>query len=187
MQLSVVSYLDEAATKQVRELQKKLSHITDSNASLTSWQPHITVGDGLEISSKEFEILTSDLETFCKAMPPITISSHEFNARDSRPIGLGEVSTPYVLELQVEVSEALENMVTGVGKLTNKYQKWYRMPVPYHPHITIAFRDLDEKGYWLGIDYLRNKSIGLTSFIDHVALVEKLPKQDIERIRFALG
>lgn len=57
MKLSIVSYLDTASSTEVRKLQQKLSEITGSHASLTSWEPHVTVGDAVEVDVHTLELL----------------------------------------------------------------------------------------------------------------------------------
>lgn len=188
MQLSIVSYLDETATKEVRELQVAVSKVTGSKASLSSWSPHITIGDGVDVGSEEdFETLKQEIAILAQSNAPFEIGSYEFSARDSRNVGVGEVSTQYVLELRVVVNENLNDFVSRVYELTKKYNKWYKMPRPYHPHITIAFRDLEKEGFERGIAYLEGKSISIKSGVRHVALVEKFPETDVEKIRFALS
>ena len=60
------------------------------------------------------------------------------------------------------------------------------MPRPYLPHVTLAFRDLSREGFEAGSAYLADKTIHLSSTIDHIALVEKLATTDAERQRFWL-
>lgn len=58
-----------------------------------------------------------------------------------------------------------------ITKVISTYPIWYNMPLPYQPHITLAFRDLDRQGFDKGIAYLDDQQISLTATIDHIALV----------------
>lgn len=186
MQLSIVSYLDQAATGQVRELQKSLSQVTGSRASLTSWLPHVTLGDGVEVSELEVGDLVESIKSVARGTSPFTIHLAGFSWLDSRPIGASEVSTPYVIYINVGVSQQLLNLVAKIDNLATPRSIWYHMPRPYLPHITLAFRDLTEKGYKDGLEHIADKNINLSSSIDHIALVQKLPDKDVEYVRIQL-
>lgn len=187
MQLSIVSYLDQATTIQVRELQRTMSEITGSQAPLNSWSPHVTLGDGVEVSESELSNLINEIRQVAQTTPTFTISVSGFSSLDSRPIGIGEVSTPYVIFIDVVVGRELLNLVNKVDKVTITRSVWYHMPRPYLPHITLAFRDLSETGYKNGLNYLKGKNIQFTSLIDHIALVQKLPNSDTEYMRVQLS
>lgn len=61
------------------------------------------------------------------------------------------------------------------------------MPNPYLPHVTLAFRDLNQDGYRSGLAFLEGKEVELKSSIDHVALVQKLSASDREIARVQLS
>jgi hypothetical protein len=47
MKLSIVSFFDAQSTKTIRDLQHTISELTGSHAALQTWQPHVTIGDGI--------------------------------------------------------------------------------------------------------------------------------------------
>lgn len=187
MQVSIVSYLDQAVTTQVRELQKTMSEITGSQASLNSWLPHVTLGDGVDVTNVELNDLIGEIQEIAKVTPTFTVSVSGFSSLDSRPIGVGEISTPYAIFIDVVVSQELLDLVAKIDEVTTARSIWYHMPRPYHPHITLAFRDLSEAGYRRCLDYLSDKSIQFSSLIDHIALVQKLSDTDTEYTRIQLS
>ncbi len=187
MQVSIVSYLDQAATSQVRELQKTMSEITGSQASLDSWLPHVTLGDGVDVTDLELNEFIAEIQEVANATPSFTINVSGFSSLDSRPIGVGEISTSYAIFIDIVVCRELFDLVAKIDEVTTAGSIWYHMPRPYLPHITIAFRDLSETGYRSGLDYLSDKKIQLSSRIDHIALVQKLPDTDTEYARIQLS
>ncbi len=187
MRLSIVSYLDEAATLAVRKLQRELSEVTGSKAALLSWEPHVTVGDGVEVAAEQLDALCQELTRAISNQPIFTLRTSHFGTFETRPLGRSETSTPYVIYLDVQRSEALQELVRRVQDITEHYDRWYTMVRPYTPHITLAFRDLDAVGFQKGLAYIQGKSGELESSIDHIALVEKLENKDVEfqRLSFA--
>lgn len=185
MQLSVVSYLDAQATKVIRDLQQKVSDITGSKASLQAWQPHITIGDGIEIENGTDDLI-KDIINNTKSIHPFSVKIVGFGSFSARAIGKGEESSPYVLFAAVIVSHELDELVRKINYATMGYSTWYSMPRPYLPHVTLAFRDLTEDGYLNGLKYLQDKSIELSSLLDHIAFVKKLPNSDVELSRIQL-
>ena len=187
MKLSIVSYLDESATRTVRKLQCELSDLTGSKAALLSWEPHVTVGDGLDIAAEQLDTLRHELAQAIANQPIFTLHTSRFGTFETRPLGRSETSTPYVIYLDVQLSEPLDALVQRIQTVTERYDRWYTMVRPYTPHITLAFRDLDAAGFHKGLAYLQDKSGKLTSKIDHIALVEKLENKDTEfqRLLFA--
>lgn len=187
MQLSIVSYLDAESTERVRILQRQLAKVTGSRASLSSWSPHITVGDGVVVDEVQFESLLTDMAEIASKNHVFDVVASDFGSLDSRPIGVGEKSTPYVIYVDVAVSQDLTELVSMIREVTSNYSKWYQMPDPYLPHITLAFRDLDKEGYERGLDYLMAKTMTITSKINHIALVQKLEAADKEVARINLA
>lgn len=187
VKLSIVSYLDKAATTTVRKLQTELAEITGSKAALLSWEPHVTVADGVEIEAKQLDTLRHELLQVTSTQPVFSLHMSRFGTFETRPLGRSETSTPYVIYLDVVLSEALQELVRRLYGVTDHYDKWYTMVKPYTPHVTLAFRDLDAEGFQKGLAYLKDKSAKLTSTIDHIALVEKREDKDVEFQRLFFG
>lgn len=187
MQLSIVSYLDQVTTSRVRELQKTMSEITGSRASLDSWSPHVTLGDGVDVTDLELNDLIDEIQDAANTTSSFTIDVSGFSSLDSRPIGVGEISTPYAIFIDVVVGRELLDLVAKIDEVTTARSIWYHMPRPYLPHITLAFRDLSETGYKNGLEYLSDKNIQFSSTINHIALVQKLPDTNTEYIRIQLS
>lgn len=184
MRLSIVSYLDSASSDEVSKLQRRLSEITGSKASLELWMPHVTVGDGIEVNDEELLQLQAELKNIVAKFVPFTVDLRDILKLDSRRGGEGEITTPYGLYLDVNANDNLLNLVASVATASRNLNKWYIMPQPYHPHCTLAFKDLSKEGFERGIAFLDKQSLKLTATLDHVALVEMLPNAARELARF---
>ncbi|HRN96910.1 MAG TPA: 2'-5' RNA ligase family protein [Candidatus Saccharibacteria bacterium] len=186
MKLSVVSYLDSASLLKVREVQGALSKITGSKASLTSWDPHITIGDGIVVNDESLQEFQSEIQTIASPTLSFQLKLGGIGTMDNFKGGSGEKVSPFVLYLDVDVTDQLLQLVEKVSQISSGFEKWYFMPKPYEPHCTLAFRDLTEDGFKLGCEYLKKQDINLISTIDHIALVEKLENLDKELLRVNL-
>lgn len=169
---------------QVRSIQEELGRLTGARASLDLWQPHVTVGDGIEVNDSELSALKTTFTEIAANTTPFDIYLLNILKVDFRKGGADEVTTPYGLYLEVQKNEALISLVGNVTKALERTNKWYFMPSPYHPHCALAFKDLSEKGFRIGAKYLDDTSPAMKSKIDHVALVEMLPNETREFARF---
>lgn len=184
MFLSIVCYLDEESTKLTREYQKILSELTGSVACLTDWQPHITVGDGIDVKEEELECLFAGFKNLTKDLSNFKVESAGIYTREDRVGGTGETTTPYCLGLDINVNNELLQLVDKIAESTNGYSKWYKMPQPYAPHATLAFKDLHEEGYRAGRVYIEDNNLSFSTTINGFSLVEKLADKDVEFRRF---
>lgn len=187
MRVSIVSYLDPETTKAVRDIQQTLSDLTGAKASLTTWLPHVTVGDGVEFDDAQEEGFLSRLKELTANHKPFNLELKGIGTLDNWQGGEGEVFTPYVIYLDVVINESLMNIVKGVSEASEGLHTWYKMPEPYLPHCTLAFRDLTKEGFEKGIAYLATQNLSFTTTIDHISLVEMLPTGDTEYVRLSLN
>ena len=184
MRLSVVCYLDEESTLNVRRIQKNLSDLTGAKASFNLWLPHVTVGNGVEVDEVEFIDLQNRLDALAGTTPSFDVDLYDILKIDFRKGGEGEETTPYGLYLDVKTNQELLNLVSNVANISENLRKWYFMPSPYHPHCALAFKDLTKKGYEVGSKYLDSQNIKIKSKITSVSIVEMLPNKTKEYARF---
>ena len=178
-------YLEDELKTEVRVLQEKLFELTGSRECLDAWQPHLTIGNGILVDESKLMQVESDIEALVKNENTFQVALEGFGGLTNRKGGEGEITTPYVLWVDVVVNKELTELVGKVRDIiTSKCELWYQMPKPYTPHVTLAFRDLSEDGYSNGLDYLNGRSFNNSAQISHIALVEKLPTADIEHKRF---
>lgn len=186
MKLSIVSYLNPQASERIRKIQHGLSEVTGSKASLLSWEPHVTLADGVEVEGPQTEQLLKDLKEVATLHSTFNLNLLGYGILNDRPIGKEEISTPYALFAKVSLNNHLLSLSADLTKIANRYTTWYNMPLPYQPHVTLAFRDLSRQGLNKGIAYLDRQQISLAATIDHIALVEKLENKDLEYLRIPI-
>lgn len=184
MKLSIVCYLDDSTAADVRNLQRDLHVATGALASLKMWLPHITVGDGIEVNDSGLAIIQDKFKTLSATTKSFDLTLQNILKIDSRKGGREEETTPYGLYLGVEPNKQLICLVDDIATITRSMKKWYSMPRPYHPHCTLAYKDLDKKGFVIGGKHLDRLNLRYSSRVNHVALVEALPKATRELIRF---
>lgn len=170
---SLVAYLIGEEYNEVRALQKEISEITGSTKCLTDWQPHITIGDGPETNEEQLEELSEQLESFVKSHQPFATKITGFGGIENWKGAVPGEITPYVIWLNVEVSQELLGFWNELRvAITEKYPAWLPRTQTYVPHVTIAFADLTKEGYDKGMAYLASKNFESPLTISHIALVE---------------
>lgn len=170
---SLVAYLEDGEYKKVRELQQKLSEITGSRKCLEDWLPHITIADGIIVSSGEMKRLLVDLSNFSQSHNVITADVKTFGGTDNWNGAVGSKLTPYVIWLEVNINRGLMKLFNDLKvKITSHYDTWLPRIDNYMPHITLAFADLSNEGYKKGLKYLSSKKLELNFSISHISLVK---------------
>lgn len=183
-QFSLVYYLEDGVKDSVRDLQIKISEITGAKASLVEWEPHLTLASGPELSDIGLENLEKEIESFCQSQNSVELTLKDFGGSNRRTGGNQEKTTRCVLWINILENIQLNQLVENFKTITNRYELWYRMSDPYNPHVTLAFRDLDQDGYEKGNSFLEGKTFHETVKVNHIALVEHLADKDLEYKRF---
>jgi len=114
-----------------------------SKASLNS-PPHITLHMPFEWKEEKEKVLTEKLSDFISELPKPRITITGFDCFRPRVIFLNVAKTPELAKLQKE----LESFCKRTFQLFNAQ---YR-DLPFHPHLTLAFRDLKKAAFeeaWL--------------------------------------
>ena len=99
---------------------------------------HITILPPFWMEEEKEQPLVQDMESFAKNLPVFTLTTANFSA-----------FKPRTLFVAVEENESLKQL----KKLSDIFfqGKEYKMKIenrPFHPHITIATRDLHKKDFW---------------------------------------
>lgn len=171
---AIISYFDKQTTREIRDIQKKLSEITGSRSSLDTWLPHITVGSAIKVKENQLKELYENIEGFLENVPVFTIQTREFSFMDDWAGGSRPGSTPYVVYIKLSGYDVLTKIATFFEEqIKPMYPVHYQQPWPYNPHITIAYKDLTDKGYERIKEYLSSKVFEKTIIIDNVCLATK--------------
>ncbi|MBI4116140.1 2'-5' RNA ligase family protein [Candidatus Pacearchaeota archaeon] len=171
MKFPIVIYLDKNLTKKIRGIQKRLSKITGSRACLDMETPHITIGSGIKINKKDFELVSMEINSVVKNFKQFKIKIKNYKFMDDWIGGKTPGYTSYVIYLDVVVNENLQKLAEELmDKVTSKHERYYDQPWPYNPHLTVAFKDLDKNGFLKAKEILENEKFEAEMIVDNAAI-----------------
>lgn len=102
--------------------------------------PHITLLSPFRFEEKDPERLHSMLEVFTQGFDPFKVELHDFSTFPPRVVFIDVVNSSELTELQAK----LEKLARSNSELFN-YNYDER---PYHPHLTLAFKDLTKSDFY---------------------------------------
>lgn len=183
-----VTYLDESAQNQFRVLQKDLFNLTGSKACLEEWEPHITVGKSLELDSKELLNLIKELKEFATKQNSFEVEIKDFGFMIHEVVAKLYNCEPYLVYLNVMVNDKLQQFVDSLNTILKKYECKFDI-FPYKPHLTLAFKDLDEEGFEKAKKYLKEKKFSKKVKVGSFSLARDKEKNGKfrEEIRFSFS
>ena len=136
-------YLEEAL-----KLKQYFSEHHKSKAALNS-PPHITLHMPFEWDIKKEERLKSRLQKFSEGCSPISIQFNNFGC-----------FAPRVIFIDIVKSEKLEILQRSLHRLCkqelNLHNANYK-ELPFHPHVTVAFRDLKKATFKIAWEEFADK------------------------------
>lgn len=135
----------------------------NSKASLNS-PPHITLHMPFKWKESDEAHLANHLETFAQERPPITIQLKGFSS-----------FPPKVIFINVEISAELRGLQKDLERYfkreLNLFNAKYK-DLPFHPHLTLAFRDLKKPNYQKAWEEFIGKNYEATFMADRIALLK---------------
>jgi 2'-5' RNA ligase len=146
-------------------LEQKLHFKTNYNskASLNS-PPHITLHMPFRWVEQDEEDLVSHLKSFADANSPVTIHFKNFSSFPPRVIFINVVITPELENLQ-------KNLQRYFKRHLNLFNANYK-ELPFHPHLTLAFRDLKKPNYQKAWEEFVSKNYEATFLASKIALLK---------------
>lgn len=135
----------------------------NSKAALNS-PPHITLHMPFQWRADKEEALIEKLKNFIKQHDPIKICIDNFSSFPPRVIFLNVVTTEPLVTFQ----KALHRFCK---KELNVFNANYKED-PYHPHVTLAFRDLRKSAYAKAWPEFEKKEYQAEFIADKVALLK---------------
>lgn len=99
---------------------------------------HITLVPPFWMEEEKESRLVSDLDNVCKQLQPFTVSTNNFSAFKPRTIFIDPVVTDELSRVKQAVDEFFEDNSFYSIKIETRH---------FHPHITIATRDLYKKSF----------------------------------------
>lgn len=126
--------------KELGDLKEYFAKTYDSKASLNS-VPHITLHMPFKWRDKKLDLLKSSLKGIANSVRPFRVQLTDFNCFE-----------PKTIFVDVEESESLTNLQELVKKVFKQNLKLMNANYKgqaFHPHITLAFRDLTKPNFSL--------------------------------------
>lgn len=171
----IIIYLNKELEKQVRILQKEISDLTGSTASLDLWKPHITVGSAVQVEDSGLEDFYDDLKEIAHDSELFSIQLDSFDFMEDWSGAKEGIDSPYVVYLKIAHSQQLEDLALLIKEcITLERRCTYSMPWPYKPHLMLAFKDLDEDGFKKAKNLLQDRSFKANIQVDHIAIAQQL-------------
>ena len=138
---------------EIYELKEYFKTNYNSRASLNS-PPHITLHMPFDWKGEKTNDFVDDLEVFSKTQNSFIIDLENFGSFPPRVIFVEVNYNPSLLLFQKELHRFCK-------KEFNLFNAQYR-DLPYHPHITLAFRDLKKPEYFKAWEEFEQRTYSAT-------------------------
>ncbi len=148
---------------EVREHKVYFKEQYNSKASLNS-PPHITLHMPFQWKLKKEDELVDSLTTFFSEFEPLTIDLNKYST-----------FPPRVIFINVHKSAALENLQRELIRFCKRelglFNANYKEQV-FHPHLTLAFRDLKKPNYQRAWDEFASKNYQASFATETISLLK---------------
>lgn len=139
-----------------------------SKASLDS-PPHITLHMPFEWKSEKENELVSSLKKLSSLLTPVTIELRNFGCFAPRVIFIHVVPSKELVAFQLYVRQFCKNRL----KLFNADYK----DLPFHPHVTLAFRDLKKSMFLKAWGEFQDKTLEGEFLVSRIYLLRHEEKK----------
>lgn len=165
-------------SKEARTIQQEFLGNFNSKAALRS-PPHITLHMPFGWKESKESELISALSGFFGSIKNFTISVDGFGAFPPRVIFMNVVRTGELLECQ-------QNLTRFCRIHLNLFNAMYR-DKPYHPHLTLAFRDLKKSAFSVAWPAFQSRSYRANFNVETAWLLKHSGKEWQSYQAFTLG
>lgn len=139
----------------------------NSKASLNS-PPHITLHMPFRWKEKDEKELVTKLEKFTKTNQPVSIKLDNYSSFPPRVIFINIVMNEELETLQ-------KNLQRFCKRALNLFNSNYK-ELPFHPHLTVAFRDLKKPSYQKAWEEFKSKNFQAEFIADKITLLKHTGK-----------
>lgn len=163
-QLYFIAFIPPAPVfEDALKLKQYFHEAHNSKAALNS-PPHITLHMPFRWRTEKEEILVEKLKTFIQRHDPIKICIDNFSSFPPRVIFLNVVTSEPLVTFQKSLQRFCK-------KELNLFNANYKED-PFHPHVTLAFRDLKKSAYAKAWEEFEKKEYRAEFIADKVALLK---------------
>ena len=152
----------EPLKSEVTSIKKGIEQNYQSKASLKS-PPHITLHMPFQWKSKKFEVIEQTLLELASKTQPFTVELDNFSA-----------FPPKVIYIDVQGNESLDALKKAMAEASLQTWKLFdRVETrPFHPHMTVAFRDLKKVEFYKAWELYKDKSFKKQFIADGFTLLK---------------
>ncbi len=149
--------------EEIQELKQYFGDTYNSKASLNS-PPHITLHMPFRLKAKKEENLSKALSEFAQGQTPFEIKLKDFGAFPPRVVFVDVKENEALIELQAALNKTCRQQL-------NLHNANYK-DRGFHPHITLAFRDLRKAKFLEAWQEFEHKSFEGSFAADNLTLLK---------------
>ena len=164
--------------EEIGELKHYFKDQYQSKASLNS-PPHITLHMPFEWKEEKEARLLNTLTAFSKNQTSLFLQLENFGCFEPRVIFINVIKNPLLDLMQKELHQLFK-------KELNLFNAQYR-DLPFHPHVTLAFRDLKKPMFYKAWEEFRGKKFEHSFKADRICLLKHGGKAWQVHSEFQLG
>lgn len=153
----------EDAQKKITDLKHLVKEKFGSQHALNA-PPHITLHMPFKWKDKKLNQLTALRSNINKSLDPFEVELKNFDFFEPRVVFLNVIENAFLSALQGQVLKMCRREL----KLENGNYKNH----PFHPHVTIAFRDLKKAQFYEASDYFKNRAASFKFQAEKVELLK---------------
>ena len=140
--------------------------------------PHITLHMPFKWSEKKKSKMRSSLTTFCKRAAPFNLRLNNFDVFAPKVVYVAVQPEPKLTSLQ-------QNLCQMMAQKLAIYNANYRER-KFHPHITIAFRDLRKARFFEAWDFYRDQRFEAEFEVNQLTLLKHNGTHWVQEMAFDL-
>lgn len=152
----------EELREQIQQLKLEVADKFKSSHSLNA-PPHITLVSPFRISEDQVSGLQSILEVYTQGNQPFQVCLKGFATFPPRVIFIDVNKSDELQKFQ----KKLEEMIRAEDAFGYNYHER-----PFHPHITLAFKDLSKENFYKAWDEFKDRDMEEAFMADHVYLLK---------------
>ncbi len=126
---------------------------------------HITLVPPFHLPKENEESIANDLKDFCQSWSPFEVLLSDYGYFAPRVIYVDVAPSPGLLKLKA----GLQDFLISAGHKIKTDDR------PFHPHITIANRDLERKDFYKAKQYFDNKNFEAAFTANNISLLRSEP------------
>lgn len=153
----------KAIQDRITELKMEVAERFNSKHALNA-PPHITLHMPFKWKEKKLDQLKEAVQTINEELTPFGVTLKDFDFFEPRVVFVDVVENESLNQLQKRVINTCRKEL----KLDNANYK----DRPFHPHVTIAFRDLKKAMFYEARDYFVGKEFNQTFSVSELSLLK---------------